>query len=229
LRGVKKNTCRPRPILNRVVEGQMLATALGLSALLTAVAITYPDCHWLAWFSLMPLFVAIRRLSSGWATWCGALWGGGIYLFASILPGGAIPNPDINAIALVAIPAAYAGLMALYSRRFGYSPLALALGWITISLCSASIEIGHAFDSLDYGHEPVIRLITSFLGSAFVAFVIAYTNALLLSVAGYLNVGIGTYYAQRSDRNVLSRIIIAETNPERDPILHPSGCRAPPA
>jgi len=160
----------------------MLATALGLSALLTAVAITYPDCHWLAWFSLMPLFVAIRRLSSGWATWCGALWGGGIAFFASILPGGAIPNPDINAIALVAIPAAYAGLMALYSRRFGYSPLAMALGWILAELAFRTAGVTNGLLAAQYSMGPALHIVAALLGCGFAAFAVVWTNALLTFV-----------------------------------------------
>jgi hypothetical protein len=130
----------------------------------------------------MPLFVAIRRLSSSWATWCGALWGGGIFLFASALSSEAIPNPDINAMALVAIPAAYAGLMALYSRRFGYSPLAMGLGWIVVEIIFQILGQSRGLLTGVLPRGLVLRLISCFLGYGFVAFAVSYVNAVVISI-----------------------------------------------
>ena len=57
-------TC-PRGITNKLpgsVKAAALASALTLSALLTAVALRSSDHHWLAWISFLPLFAVVRSL-----------------------------------------------------------------------------------------------------------------------------------------------------------------------
>ena len=79
-------TCRPGRLkglqgialaLPRSVKAAALSASLVLSALLTAVALRSPDCHWLAWISFLPLFVAVRWLGCPVHSRGGGQTGGG--------------------------------------------------------------------------------------------------------------------------------------------------------
>ena len=65
------------------IKAVALGVSLVLSALLTAATLRSPDLHWLAWFSFLPLFVALRSLRPMPAALTGGLWGACLYLFVA--------------------------------------------------------------------------------------------------------------------------------------------------
>ncbi len=87
------------------------ASALLLSAWLTAVAIRVPSPHWLGCLSFLLLFTIIRRLRPGAASLAGGVWGGCLYAFCL-----ARPASTINTLAFM----------------IGPNMLLLALGWTSV-------------------------------------------------------------------------------------------------
>ena len=69
----------------------VLGSSLVVTALLMALALTSPAHSSLAWFSLLPLFWAIRFQGPTTAAFCGGVWGISLYLFSTIGPAPAIP------------------------------------------------------------------------------------------------------------------------------------------
>lgn len=118
----------------RGVKGFTLGVLLVPSALLTAAAVGSADSSWFAWFGLLPLFLAIRLLSPAVAGLAGAFWGGCFYLFlaARVVPGLALTPHSFALLALALMLYAYLG--GLLTRRVGFSPMLLALGWIAVEL-----------------------------------------------------------------------------------------------
>ncbi len=166
----------------------MGALLLG-GAYCVALASVLPSRRWLAWIGLIPLFITIRFTSPFRAAIWGAVWGMGLYLFFNQLTGQAMSHAILPAATLAAIAATYTGLGTVFTRRYGFSPLALALGWIAIELVTHPLGLTRCLVPVAAGDGPLTRLITDIFGYAFIGFVVAYVNAVLLSVAWGLYAG----------------------------------------
>ena len=159
-----------------------LVLSLILSAALMAVAVGSGHHAWVAWVSLVPLFAVIRIFSPRRAMVSGALWGLSFYLFLAF-------GTDVQGLAtiqalllLTAVPSAYAYLGALLTRRIGFAPLFLALGWIGVELALRPLGFGEGLLAGSQGDGWLVRLPASLLGYGLVAFLVAYVNASLLLV-----------------------------------------------
>ncbi len=111
------------------------------SSLLTAAALWSPGHHWLACFSFLPLFAAVRWLHPAKAAFAGGLWGACLYFFSTsvLTPAFECVVPAIGPSTwllalLIVIPAAYLGLAARPARAVGFKLLTLALGWTLIEV-----------------------------------------------------------------------------------------------
>ena len=81
----------------------------------------------------------------------------------------------------------------MLTRRVGFSPYLMALGWIGVELALRPLGLHHgllAGTQADGGF--VIRAIGSFSGYVVVAFLVAYINASLLSVLSEVRVSLST-------------------------------------
>ncbi len=165
-----------------------LALLLVFGAFLMALAISSPIVSpdgpwlgWLGWVSLAPLFVAIRRLSPWRAMACGSFWGVCLYLFLV----GFTPGFDgtVGSLGLLAtVPAAYAFGAAHLTRRVGFNPLFLGLGWIGVELALHPLGLASGLLAGTQGHGPVVNWASALLGSGVVAFVVAAANATLVLI-----------------------------------------------
>lgn len=178
--------------VDRSARMMLLAVSLISSAHLLTLATSSPAHSWLAWISLAPLFIAVRYLSPIRAALSGAFWGSSLYLFSWYLHsqgfvGSSITPGFSNFLLLTIIPAAFVGFGSLYTRRFGFSPLALATGWVAVELCLQSVGLKHSLLAADASYGPYLQVIANLLGYGFVAFLVAYTNALLLSIAAQVS------------------------------------------
>ncbi len=174
-----------------VLSGCLMA--LGISS-----AIASPDgpwLGWLGWVSLVPLFISIRRLAPSRAMVCGALWGLSLYLFlVGLVPG--FGGTVASLLLLAAVPAAYAYGAAHFTRRLGFSPLFLGLGWVAVELALRPLGLRTGLLSGTQGHGPLVDSVSALPGSGLVAFVVAAANATLVLVAG--NVRLRSYRAGSS-------------------------------
>lgn len=166
----------------RIGKASVFALVLAGSAYLMALAIESPKHVWLGWITLLPLFYAIRVLSPARALVSGAFWGACLFL-ASVAFARTEIAPSLGSLTLLSlIPGAYCYFGAALTRRIGFSPYLLALGWIGAEFALAPLGLRHGLLAGTQGDGWAIRLIGSAAGYALVAFLVAYVNASLLSV-----------------------------------------------
>lgn len=163
-------------------KGVVLALALAGSAYLMALAIESPHRVWLGWITLLPLFHAIRVLSPLRAMLSGAFWGACLFVSSIAFTSTEIAPSIASFVLLSLIPAAYGYFGAALTRRIGFSPFLLALGWIGAEIALAPLGLRHGLLAGTQGDGLAVRLIGSVAGYALVAFLVAYVNAALLSV-----------------------------------------------
>ena len=159
-----------------------LGAALAFSACLMAIALQSPAGVWLGWFTLIPLFLSIRVLSPLRAFFAGAFWGLCLFVFATV--SGAAPfAPNVwSAFLLGAVPGVYALLGARLTRQKGFSPLLLGLGWIAVELALRPLGFRYGLLAATQGSGLVVRTMGYLAGYVMVAFIVAYVNAMLLTM-----------------------------------------------
>jgi apolipoprotein N-acyltransferase len=162
-----------------------LAIAICLIVPFSAAAPDGTTRFWLTWAGLAPLFVAIKS-RAGWTTaGLGFLWGGSYYL-THLCQNPVSSISTLTFVIAAGVPGLYVYLGRMFVRRYGYCPLALALGWV-------ACEYAYAFFAADYiifpgGKElgPILHVVVNFLGYGFIGFLVALINASLLSITDNL-------------------------------------------
>jgi len=152
----------------------MSAVCLGLAS---------PSSPWLVCFSLLALFLAIRLLPPFRAMLCGALWGA-VFCGVSSVFGAPRITASITAVALLTtVPALYAAGGALLTRWVGFSPLALATGWIVMELALAPLGLRAGLLAGAVADGAALQFVGGAVGYVFISFVVAYASAWLLEFA----------------------------------------------
>ncbi len=160
----------------------VLILSLVCSAVLLGIAVCSRNYPWVGWVGLTPLFLVIRSLTPFRAMSCGALWG--FCLFTLLVSGnGVAATPlDSSFAFLILIPAIYAFIGAHLTRRVGFSPLFLAFGWVGVELALRPLGLSSGLLAGSQGDAGIIQQVGTPLGYFFVAFLIAFVNAKLLSI-----------------------------------------------
>jgi apolipoprotein N-acyltransferase len=147
-----------------------------------AMSVGLPGYSWIAWFGLLPLFLAIRILRPIAAALAGAFWGICFYFFSATGSIGVI-SPTVQSLALLTIvPALYTFFGALLTRLVGFNPLLLAFGWIVLELALKPLGLQQGLLACTQSQGPFLHWISNLLGYAFVAFLVACVNASVLSI-----------------------------------------------
>lgn len=212
--------------LGKAVKVLGLAIGLALSAGLAAVTSKAPNDVWPAWIMLIPLLLAIRNLSPIYAAGAGLFWGVCLFAIISTTNGAAF---ELWALVLPAtVPAGYAWLGSRLTRRAGFCPLLLALGWIGVEIALRPIGLQDGLLAGTQGHALVGRTLGHLFGYVAVAFVVVYVNASILSMLMAMTIVPGG--SRLAPRSTGSRPKHSLPNPFDVVIrfLHPAQARAPP-
>lgn len=180
---------------------KVLALAIGLaaSAGLAVSTSRAPNDVWLAWIMLIPLMLAIRTLSPIYAACAGLFWGVCLFVIISVTNGAALGFWALPLVAMV--PAAYAWLASRTTRRAGFCPLLLAIGWIGVEIAFGPLGLQNGLLAGAQEHALVGRTLGYLFGYVAVAFVVVYVNASILSMlAASTVVPGGSRSAPRSSR-----------------------------
>lgn len=170
-----------REVTRRHAKRAALVLSLVGSAYVMGAVIPSGEYSWLRWLALLPLLASIRLCRPHGAMLCGALWGLTLCMF-SAAAGSAAFSPSVCSLALAAaIPAFYTGAGAWLTRRIGFSPLVLGVGWMGVELAFEPLGLRSSLLAGARGDGIVLHWVGSALGYVLAAFVVAYVSAWLLS------------------------------------------------
>lgn len=163
-----------------------LVVTMPVSAYLMVSAAASPPHALLGFLTLLPLFAAISALTPPGAALCGALWGANVFAFGALGLGAPLllSPTSVGFILLTALPAIYTGGGAWLTRRIGFSPFVLGVGWMIVELALAPLGLHNGLLAGTQDGTALIDYIGRALGYVLVAFLVAYVNALLVEVLG---------------------------------------------
>ncbi len=136
-----------------------------------------------AWVAVLPLLAAMYALRPGAAGLCGAAWGLSLGLPAEATPASFASVSSVLLIFLkIILPAGYALVGSLATRRIGFNPFVLGVGWMILELTLTAFDArgGLIADGIVGGIVP--RLIGDIFGSAVVAFLAVMINGLVIEL-----------------------------------------------
>lgn len=206
----------------------VLALSLALSATLMALAIEVPQHFWLGWITLLPLLQTARVCTSLSAFGAGSFWGACLLVASAAMGSHNIEITLPSVAVLVLGPALYSCFGAWLTRRVGFSPYLMALGWVGVELCLRPVGLEHGLLAGTQGDGMLIRVAGSFAGYFLVAFVVAYINASLLSVLHKVTVGCSGLRRISGAGGRLGRLVALDTPFIPSRVLCVSQPRAPP-
>lgn len=179
------NVVEQQGTTNRLTHLAMRSLALPASLIicagLMAYAVSSPGHWWLGWMTLLPVFHAIRTQSPLRAAASCGLWGVTLFALGVSIFETAVPPTVASLLALTLVPATYGFLGARLTRRIGFSPYLLALGWMGVELALAPVGLRHGLLAASQGNGLLLGAVGSLTGFVLVAFLVAYVNATLLS------------------------------------------------
>ena len=187
------NRRRVRRRCKSAAQTAALAVSLPISAHLIAVSSGSAVGGWLALFSLVPLLLAIRLWRPTHALVAGAVWGVSLYLSLTSQPG-MVNSPSVGSFALAAaIPAIYAYLASRLTRRIGFSPLVLGVGWIMVDAAFTLLGLGTGLLGRAHEDGAILHWLSQAFGYVLVAFVIAFLSASIVSLLSGVRLSIPPY------------------------------------
>lgn len=169
------------------------------------------------------------------ATIAGGLWGGSVFLFAVAGDAPVIPATLATAALLVTIPAIYTGLAAALTRRIGFNPFVLAVGWIGVELALTPLNLplgimaaagvqGDLTGAVAHSGSIFLQWTARLLGYVFIAFLVAAANASLIALLGRARLTLPLR------RRLDGLLPTATCHPSQTPVLFlsPAPCQAHP-
>ena len=183
----------PATRARRRLKTTALIVSLFLSAFVMALSLGSPEGSWLGWFSLSPLFIAIRVLRPTRAMLAGGLWGLGLSVFLAAGVHDAAGPAWQFAVLLVAVPAIYAYLGARLAHSIGFSPLVLGVAWVGVELAFHPLGLRSGLLGGSTAHGTILGWVEGALGYVLVAFLIAYVNASLVAAFCGIRLRIGQF------------------------------------
>lgn len=212
----------------KAMKAVWLVIGLVASAGLAAVSLETKSHAWLGWIMLIPLLLAIRILTPHRALVAGLVWGTCLCAF-SALTEGVLFEPTANDLfRLVTVLAAYAWLGARITRRTGFSPLMLALGWVVVEVLLQPLGLRNGLLAGTQNHALVVHTLGQLAGYMVVAFVIVYVNASILTMLTAVAIVPGGSRRAPRSNGVIPKLLLFEEAAIVFRFLQPKQARAPP-
>ena len=216
-------------LAGRCAKSAALLVWIVLSGAGMAANLASSNHPWWAWLSPLPLFLAIRYWRPSAVLVFGAVWGGSIYAFSTLVFDHPSFVPGLRSLLFLSVvPAIYGCLGSWVSVRMGFSALFLGVGWIAVELALIPLGMRTGLLAGAYEQGTLVSLAEGLLGYTFVAFAVAWINGLLVCILSRIPLaGAGPRYQPRSADGQV-RLFISEAIVD---LLHERGAvqaRAPP-
>ena len=211
------------------VKTAALAVSIVIGAYLMAAAMGSADLAWLAWFSLVPLFAAIRLWRPAETLLAGGLWGVSLYVFTGARPEeAAISSTYTSLLLLATIPAVYAYLGARLTRWIGFSPFVLGVGWMAVEFALEPLGLRDGLLAGPQGNGTFVHWLSSAVGYVLAAFLVAFLSAAIVSVLSVVGVRTTSPYHLAGPGESNSRLVQQTFSCFPLFAIRPSQPRAPP-
>ena len=121
----------------------------------------------------------------------GALWGATVYVSLSthnvLAASGLVPLG-----LLTCIPGVYAFLGAYLTRRLGFSPFVLGVGWMGAELALGPLGVHGGLLAAASGHGGLADVVADLFGYVIVGFLVAFLSASLVGIVSKVAGGVGS-------------------------------------
>jgi len=205
-----------------------LIGAVLVGAYMLAVALGSRGYAGWGWLSLLPLFAAIRVLKPLHAMLLGGLWGAGVAYFARGVEVGVSASAIPAWLLLVTVPSLYTLFGARLTRRLGFSPLWLAIGWVGVELALRPLHLSGGLLAGVRDDGTTLGLLGGVVGYGAIAFTLAYLNASLVSLLEQVRIPSGGLLYTRRNGPVPQRFWWVHWAISRVWVLYSIQPRAPP-
>ena len=149
---------------------------------LAAVGLTtHWSVSWLGWVALLPLLRAVQVSGVRRAAAVGMCWGGLVALFSWCLSGGEWLGGGLGVCCLVVLPGLYGLLGSHATRRVGFNPVLLGLGWVLVELGLRPLGFRYGLLASTQGSGGLLTTLGPVFGYFSIAFLLALFGGLFLS------------------------------------------------
>ena len=132
---------------------------------------------------LLPLIHVCQVSTPERALVAGGVWGAALYVFSALFGQSLVERGVGSIVLLTLVPATDACFGAWVTRRVGFKPFVLALGWLLVELALRPVVLGQGLLAGTQSHTLLVS-IGSVLGYGWVAFAVVFLMAWTLRVAG---------------------------------------------
>jgi len=172
---------RSGPARDGRIARTLLISSIVASAWLMSVAVTGGRHPWIGWLALFPLFVALRIERPALAMGAGGLWGAVLWL-CLMGRGAEGAGGPASPVLLVLAPALYASAGSWLTRRVGFSPFVLGVGWIGVELALRPLGLHHGLLASTQGEGWLFQIVGHVFGYLLVSFGVAFFTAWVVAV-----------------------------------------------
>lgn len=159
----------------------VLLTSSAVAGVLLSLLIKSKSAPFLSLALASPLFLAVRFCAPWRAACCGASWAGFAVLSAKVVGVAAIGGSSVSSLLLFAVITAFSYAFAQLTRRRGFNPLALAMGWAGVELALSPLHLPNGL--LLAGQESALLFAVGKLGGfVFASFLVALVCAMLVAL-----------------------------------------------
>lgn len=167
------------PRRNAIFAVLLVGTAV--AGILLSLLIKSKSAPFLSLALAAPLFLAIRICVPWRAAGCGAAWAISAVISAKVVGVPAIAGSVVSSLWLCAVLTAFSYAFAQLTRRRGFNPLALAMGWAGVELALSPLHLPNGL--LLAGQESALLFTVGKLGGfVFAAFLVALVGAMLVAL-----------------------------------------------
>ncbi len=212
----------------RSLKAAALVASLGLSACSMCHAIGASDYAWVGWVALLPLFISIRILTPVQAMAAGVFWGLCLFVSPAITGDSIFSLGAGSLVLLTTLPGIYTWLGAYLTRRIGFSPFLLALGWMGVELCLAPLGLRNGLLAGTQSDVLVIHWLGNFAGCVLVAFLVAYVSAAVFDALSHVRLAIESRRFAIGSPDSARRAVPLESFSAVFHLIHPAQPRALP-
>ncbi len=135
-----------------------------------------------SWLALFPLFIVIYAYQPCKAGVCGAGWGVSLSMFLVVAPGRLVELSMGSMALCIVIPSVYACLGAYLTRRIGFSPFVLSVGWMGVEFALEPLGVNRSLVASASGGTTLLHWVTNAFGYVLLGFFVAVVNAALIAV-----------------------------------------------